>query len=135
MSVSLLKRVVLVGIVATVIMTGFSMISQSLSLPSVDFRGMIARHVPTGMLGSWVLCFGIGVFLTYLYVQVFRHRLPAHSWMRGVMYAIFLWMVMGLLFMPLMGMGLFSGSLHAAIGAFMAMATYGATVGYFYREH
>lgn len=134
-SLATLKRAMLVGGIATVVMTAYSVIGQQLRLPHADFQGLIAAHLPAGAVGSWIIYFGIGVFFAYLYRNFFRDRLPAHGFMRGVIYAFFLWMVMGFMVMPMMGMGLFSGSLHAAAGALFAMCAYGATVGYFYREH
>ena len=134
MNVTGLKKAMLAGVAGTVVMTVFSFVSQYIHLPSTDFRDMIAGHLQTTATIAWVVYFAMGIFFAYLYGTYFRMRLPSHSWMRGVVYAVFLWGLMEVVLMPIFGMGFFSGSMPAAFGMLVGMGLYGATVGYLY-EH
>lgn len=128
------KKALMAGVAGTVVMTVFSFMSHYLNLPKSDLHEMIASHLPMGDLVSWVIYFGFGVGLAYVYGDHVRMRLPYHSYIRGMIYAAILWGVMGMILMPLMGMGFFSGSIATAVTALIGMGLYGATVGYLY-EH
>ncbi len=134
MSVTSIRRALIAGVAGTVVMTVFSYVSHYLQLPKTDFHGMIASHLKTGTFVTWGVYFGFGIVLAYLYGTFFRGRLPAHSWGRGMIYATVLWAFMGVVLMPVFGMGFFGGSMAAAAAAFVTMGLYGATVGYLY-EH
>lgn len=134
MNVTSLKKALIAGIAGTVVMTVFSFVSHYLNLPKADFHGMIAGWFKTGAVFSWVIYFGFGVALAYLYGTFFKSRLPAHSWTRGMIYALILWGMFEIILMPVLGMGFFSGSLAAAVAAFIGMALYGGTVGYLYES-
>lgn len=129
-----LKQAMLAGIAGTVVMTVFSFVSHYIQLPHADFVGIITHHLQTGTVFSWLIYFGFGIVLAYLYGAYFRDKLPAYSWMRGVVYSILLWGFMEMVLMPVFGMGFFSGSMPAAFGMLVGMGLYGATVGYLY-EH
>jgi len=128
------KKALLAGVAGTVVMTVFSFFSQYLHLPKVDFQGMLATFFHMGAAFTWFLYFAIGIGLAYLYGAFFRNMLPAHSWMRGTIYALILWGVMGMVLMPVFGMGFFYGSATMAVATFLGMALYGGTVGYLYER-
>ncbi len=132
MNVASFKKAILAGIAGTVVMTVFSFFSHYLHLPSTDYHGMIASHFSMSGAVAWVIYFGFGIVLAYLYGMFFRTRLPAHSWMRGIIYAVLLWGVAEMVLMPMLGMGFFSGSIAAAFAALLGMGLYGGTVGYLY---
>ena len=134
MNVASMKKAFMAGVAGTVVMTVFSFVSHYLHLPKSDFHGMVASQFHLAGALSWVVYFGIGVVLAYLYGAFFKAKLPAHSWSRGIVYALILWGAMEIVLMPIFGMGFFSGSVTAAAAAFVAMGLYGATVGYLY-EH
>lgn len=122
------------GFAGTAVMTVFSYLSKYLHLQQTDFHGMITNHFHVGGFMTWVVYFGFGAALAYIYGAYFRHRLPAHSWQRGMIYALVLWGFMHMVMMPVFGMGFFSGSIMGAVAAYFGMALYGGTVGYLY-EH
>ena len=51
---------------------------------------------------------------------------------RGALYAIAPWLVAQLMVMPMMGMGVFSGSVSLAMGSLIGHLVYGALVGAIY---
>ncbi len=128
------KKAFFAGMAGTVIMTVFSYATQYLHLPKADFYGMVASFFHMGAAFTWVLYFAIGIGLAYLYGAFFKGMLPAHSWMRGMIYSLILWGVTGMVLMPVFGMGFFYGSATMAVATFLGMALYGGTVGYLY-EH
>ena len=128
------KKALLAGVAGTVVMTVFSFASHYLHLPKADFYGMIGSFFHMGDLFTWAVYFGVGIGFAYVYGAFAKGMLPAHSWARGMIYAVILWGVAGVVFMPIFGMGFFYGSTPMAAAAFMGMALYGGTVGYLY-EH
>ncbi len=127
-----IKKAILVGFAGTVVMTVFSFVASAIHLPRVDYREMIAHLFPAGMLGSWMVYFVVGFALAFSYHTYFQEHLPSHSWMRGAFYGFFLWLIMGIVLMPLMGFGFFAGSMPNALGMFLCTMSYSATVGYLY---
>lgn len=134
MNVASIKQAFMAGVVGTVVMTVFTFISRYLQLPSSDFHEMLATHFKMGTASAWIVYFALGVVLAYLYGTFFRAVLPAHSWSRGMIYALILWVVAEIVLMPMAGMGFFAGSMGVATVTFVGMALFGATVGYLY-EH
>lgn len=132
MNVASMQKAFMAGVAGTVVMTVFSFISHYLRIPPSDFHGMISSHFHLTGVVSWVVYFGFGVGLAYLYGTYFKARLPAHSWGQGVIYSLILWGVMEAVLMPVFGMGFFAGSIGAAAAAFVGMSLYGATVGFLY---
>ena len=134
MNAPALRKALLSGVAGTVVMTVFSYVSQYLHFPQVDFHGMIADHFHTGSFFTWFVYFGFGVALAFIYGHFFMHKLPAHGFLRGMIYALMLWGFMEFIMMPVFGMGLLSGSVMAAAFAYVSMALYGGTVAYLYEE-
>lgn len=134
MNMAMLKKAMFVGFVATCVMTAFSFVAPFFHLPHTDYHGMISAVMPLGMMGSWVAYFAVGIALAYFYAMFFRDRLPAHSWMRGMLYGFFMWLFVSFVFMPMMGMGMMGGSTTAMMGMFFGMMAYGATVGFLYAQ-
>lgn len=134
MNVISLKKALFAGVAGTVVMTVFSYVSKYLNFPRTDLHGMISSHFHTGGLFTWLIYFGCGVVLAYLYGHFVMKKLPSHGWVRGMIYALMLWGVMELVMMPILGMGFLSGSIMGAAFAYVTMAFYGGTVGYLY-EH
>lgn len=121
-----------IGFAGTVAMTVYSYVAHTVSLPQVDYRSMISNVFPAGEMGTWGIYFAIGIFFAFMYNLFFKDRLPAHSWMRGMFYGFMLWCFMGFVFMPVMGMGFFAGSVSTALGMLLGVVCYGMTVGYMY---
>lgn len=128
------KKALFAGLAGTVVMTGFTFISHYLSMPQMEWHGMLASFFHMSTAFGWVMYFAVGIGLAYLYGAFFRSVLPAHSWGRGMIYAVILWAIMGMVLMPVFGMGFFYGSMMMAVATFIGMGLYGATVGYLYEQ-
>lgn len=125
-----LKKAITIGGAGTVAMTAFYYLADVAHLPRADFHGLVAQVLHLGTTGTWFAYFVIGIVLAHVYHAYLSDKLPATSAVRGLIFGAILWMAMGLLLMPMMGMGLFAGSFVSAVGMFLALAAYGATVGY-----
>jgi hypothetical protein len=126
------KKAMPIGFAATVVMTVYLYVAGTLNLPRTDFHEMITSHLHTTEMGTWLVYFLFGGFFANVYRTFFHEKLPDHSWKRGLYYGVFLWLFTGLVLMPFMGMTMFAGSVMTAVGLFLAVAMYGATVGYLY---
>lgn len=131
MNADTIKKAVMAGVAGTVIMTVFAAFSHYVSLPKMDFPGMIASQTHMGMPMAWMVYFGFGIVLAYFYGSFFMKRLPMHSTMRGMIYALMLWGVAEAILMPALGMGFFP-SFTGAFAGLVGMGLYGATVGFLY---
>lgn len=134
MNVTTLKKALMAGVAGTVVMTVFTFLTNTFHFPATDFHGMIATHAHSGALFTWLIYFGMGVAFAYLYGMFFMKKLPYHSYMKGMIYALILWGAMHFVVMPVFGMGFLGGSIVAAVMAYVSLALYGATVGYLYES-
>lgn len=131
-----LKRAVPIGIAGTLVMTAFTYLAGLIHFPRFDYHAMIHGLVKTGALGTWLIYLVAGIALAYAYKAFFKEKLPTHSWKKGILYGLILWGVTQLIFMPVFGMGFFSGSLLAVLGMLIGDVFFGAIVGYMYaHEH
>ncbi len=128
------KKAVLVGLVGTLAMTGYTFVASHVNLPRVDLHDMLSGMFHLSAHMAWVVYLALGVFFAYLYHAHFKARMPDTSWKRGMYYAFFLWVAFTVVAMPVMGMGFFGGSFMAALGLFVGLMCYGAIVGVLY-EH
>ncbi len=132
MNMEAFKKAMLIGFAGTFMMTVFSYFAHSMHLPRTDFHGMITSFFHTEATATWIVYFALGGVFAYIYRTFFHDKLPDHSWKRGLYYALFLWMFMGVVVMPYMGMSFFAGSMMTAVGLYLGVGMYGATVGYLY---
>lgn len=135
MNIATLKKSILIGVVATFVMTVVSFAAHHIHLPNADFHAVITAFLHTGAIGAWVIYFGVGIALAYFYNSFFRDKLPYKSWKRGFLYGLGLWLIVSIFVLPAAGMGVFAGSVLNAAAMLIAMAFYGATLGYMYEKH
>ena len=100
----------------------------------MDIGGMLGSVMGGIVALGWMAHFMIGVILAVIYAAVFAGRLPGPSAVSGALYAVGPWLTAQLVVMPMMGMGLFSGSILAASGSLMGHLVYGAVVGSVYGD-
>lgn len=127
-----LKTAFVVGVVATFVMTLASLLSHHIRLPNADFHSLITTFFKTGDVGTWVIYFGLGIAVAHMYREYVSRYLPYRSWKKGIIYSVFLWVVMMVVVMPMAGMNVFAGSMLTASGMLFALAFYGGLVGYMY---
>lgn len=127
-----LKTSMIVGLVATFVMTLAALSSHHIRIPNPDFHGLITALFNTGAMDTWIVYFGLGMAAAHFYGTHIKSHLPYSGYRRGMVYGICLWLFTAALVMPMAGMAAFGGSMMATVGLLFAMVSYGATLGYLY---
>jgi uncharacterized membrane protein YagU involved in acid resistance len=126
-------RAILGGLVGTIVLTMLMYIAAPMmGIPKMDVAAMLGS-----MLGGWrmgmVIHFVNGVVLfPLIYAFVLFSKLRGTPILKGILWGVALWLVAGLMVMPMTGAGLFgaaNGGLLAAAASLMGHIVYGALLG------
>jgi uncharacterized membrane protein YagU involved in acid resistance len=95
--------------------------------------GLASAHLAIGPALGWVIHFVIGILLALIYAGVFDRRLPGTPLTRGMLYGTLVFVVAQLVFMPLVGGGVFSrGDVQLLTGSLLGHLVYGGLIGWIY---
>ncbi len=133
-------RAAVAGLVGTAAMTALLLVEPSIGLPKIAMGqvlstslGLTTAHLAVGPALGWCLHFGIGVVLAVIYAAAFDARLPGPPVVRGAVYGAMVFVVAQVVFMPLVGGGLFSrGDLELITGSLLGHLLYGGVIGWSY---
>jgi uncharacterized membrane protein YagU involved in acid resistance len=133
-------RAVTGGLVGTAAMTVLLMVEPLVGLPKVAIGqvlstalGLTPAYLTVGAAVGWIIDFLIGVAFALLYAGVFARRLPGAALTRGAIYGVLVFILAQLVFMPLVGGGVFSrGDLQMIAGSLLGHLVYGGIVGQIY---
>jgi uncharacterized membrane protein YagU involved in acid resistance len=126
-------RSILGGLAGTIVLTLLMYVAAPMmGIPKMDIAAMLGS-----MLGGWtvglVMHFVNGVILfPLIYSYVLLSKLPGTPVAKGVFWGVALWLVAGLIVMPMMGAGFFgtaNGGMMAAAASLMGHIVYGALLG------
>ena len=134
-------RAVVAGLIGTAAMTGLLLVEPALGLPKIAIGqiltsslGLASAHLAFGPAVGWSIHFGFGVVLALIYAGIFARRLPGHPVVRGIGYGVLVFIIAQLVFMPLVGGGVFSrGDIQFIAGSLLGHVVYGGLVGGIYR--
>jgi uncharacterized membrane protein YagU involved in acid resistance len=134
-------RAAAAGLVGTAAMTALLLVEPSIGLPKIAMGqvlstslGLTTAHLVIGPAVGWGLHFVIGMVLAVIYAAAFEQRLPGPPVVRGMIYGVMVFVLAQMVFMPLVGGGLFSrGDLELIGGSLLGHLLYGAVVGWSYR--
>ena len=134
------KRAVIAGLIGTAAMTALLLVEPSVGLPKIAIGqilstslGLASAYLPFGPALGWVIDFLVGVVLALIYAGFLIHRLPGGALLRGALYGTLVFVVAQLVFMPLVGGGVFSnGDLELLAGSLLGHLVYGGLVGWLY---
>ena len=127
-------RAVLAGIGGTIAMTAVAVwVAPLMGMPAMNPANMLADAMGGILLIGWIGHFMIGVIFALIYATV-ASKLPGSPTVGGALYGIAVGLLVQIVVMPMMGMGLFSGSMVMAGGSLMGHLVYGAVVGAIYRS-
>jgi uncharacterized membrane protein YagU involved in acid resistance len=129
-----LKRAVFAGLAGTVAMTGLMLAAPMMGMPRMNIGEMLGSMMGGVTALGWAAHFMIGTALAVAYAAFFAERLSGPAVVRGMLFGLAPWLLAQLVVMPMMGAGLFSGSMVAAAGSLMGHLVYGAVVGAVYRR-
>jgi len=126
------KKAVGAGIVGTAVMTMVGVWgAPMMGMPRMNPAEMLAGKMGGNLVLGWMAHFMVGIILAVFYGMV-APSLPGAPWIRGALFGVAPWLMQQLAVMPMMGMGLFSGSMALAGGSLLGHLVYGAVVGAIY---
>ena len=94
--------------------------------------GLIGSNVPA--IVPWMLTMINGsIVLGFLFAKIYRHLPGRHGYSKGFAFGVLGWAVMGLLFFPFLGYGVFASrigmDLEPALFSLLMILTYSITLG------
>jgi uncharacterized membrane protein YagU involved in acid resistance len=133
-------RATAAGLVGTGVMTALLLVEPSVGLPKIAMGqvlstslGAASAHLAIGPAVGWVLHFAIGMMLALAYAAYFDGRLPGTPLTRGMLYGVLVFVAAQLVFMPLVGGGVFSrGDAELLAGSLLGHLVYGGLTGWIY---
>ncbi|MEK7402784.1 MAG: DUF6789 family protein [Gemmatimonadota bacterium] len=127
-----IRKAVLGGIVGTIAMTVMAaVVAPMMGLPKMNPAEMLASQMGNNAIMGWMGHFMIGIVFAGMYAFI-APSLPGPVAVRGALFGIGPWLLAQVAVMPMMGMGLFSGSMVMAGGSLIGHLVYGAVVGAVY---
>ena len=130
-------RAVLAGLVGTAVMTALWLIEPKIGLAHFavgnilsTLLAVVTAYASAGPVVGWAIHFAVGAALAVIYAAAFATRLPGSPFVRGILYGLVIFIVAQLVFMPLVGAGVFSrGDLPLLLGSLIGYLVYGGLVG------
>jgi hypothetical protein len=123
-------RVIGAGVLATLVMTAVGVfLAPMMGMPAMDPAEMLAGRMGGHLVLGWAGHLMIGITLALLYAAFVAKRLPGPPAVRGMAFGLAPWLMAQVAVMPMMGMGLFSGSMQLAAGSLVGHLVYGAVLG------
>lgn len=135
-------RAAAAGLVGTAAMTALLLVEPSVGLPKIAMGqilstslGLASARLTIGPAVGWVVHFAFGVLLALVYAAAFDRRLPGTPLVRGLLYGVLVFVAAQLVFMPLVGGGVFSrGDGELLAGSLLGHLVYGGLTGWIYGE-
>ena len=125
-------KALLAGLAGTAAMTMLMLMAPRMGMPPMNIGAMLGSVMGGNVALGWAAHFMIGTALAVGYAALFASRLPGPPAVRGAIFSLIPWLMAQLIVMPMMGLGLFSGSVLAAGGSLMGHLLYGALLGLLY---
>lgn len=137
-----IRRSIMAGFVATLIMTAVMYLAPLIGMPKMDVAAMLGSFL-TGseaapFSGAWnlgmLIHFINGTFIfPIIFVLLFYTRISTKVWIEGMAFGALLWFLSQVFVMPLMGAGFFSGQAASpvlmVIGSLLGHLIYGFVLG------
>jgi len=125
-----ITKVIGAGVLATLVMTAVAVfVAPMMEMPAMNPAEMLAGQMGGIIALGWVGHLMIGVTLALIYATLVAPHLPGPPVVRGMAYSLAPWLLAQLAVMPMMGMGVFSGSMQLAMGSLIGHLVYGAVLG------
>ena len=125
-----LGKVVVGGVLGTLTMTAVGVyIAPMMGMPPMNPADMLAMKMGGSLILGWMGHMMIGIVLALIFAKFALGRLPGPALVQGALFSVAPWLMAQLVVMPMMGMGLFSGSMQLALGSLVGHLMYGAVMG------
>jgi uncharacterized membrane protein YagU involved in acid resistance len=134
------KRAVLAGLAGTAAMTALWWIEPRIGLAQLAFGDILSSllavataYLSPGPALGWAFHVLVGITFALLYAAAFAQRLSGSPLLRGLLFGLGIFILAQLVFMPLVGAGLFSrGDLPMLLGSLLGHLAYGGVLGLTY---
>lgn len=127
-------KAIIAGLTGTAAMTIMSVyVAPMMGLAPMNPADMLAGQMGGNMMLGWAGHLMLGVVFAVVYAVV-AARLPGPVVARGALFGVLPWLLAQVMVMPMMGMGLFSGSMKVAVGSLIGHLVYGGVVGLVYGD-
>lgn len=134
------RRAAAAGAIATGVLTALWLVEPSIGLPRIAIGQLLSTlmsvsvaHLPVGAAGGWLIHLCVGMLLAIIYAWIFVTRLPGSPSVRGAAYGVIVFVVAQVVFMPLVGSGVFSnGDLELIAGSLFGHVLFGVVIGWIY---
>ena len=125
-----ISRAIAGGVLGTLVMTVVGVyVAPMMGIPAMNPANMLAGPMGGSVVLGWMGHLMIGIVLAIIYVTVALTRLPGPAAVRGALFSLAPWLMAQIVVMPMMGMGLFSGSMVLAGGSLIGHLVYGVVLG------
>ncbi len=123
---------VIAGFFATLVISAIMLLLTAMGLTQFDIVTLIDRLGSIGRVGAWVDHFIVGTLLWGAIFAGFDTVTPkAPRWQKGLVFGVIAWLLMMLIFMPVVGVGPFGVNLGlmAPVTMLFLHLVYGAALG------
>jgi uncharacterized membrane protein YagU involved in acid resistance len=128
--VSALPRAIIGGFAGTVVFTPMMkfLAPEMLGHP-MDIAAVLGKFTGLGTSAGVVMHFLLGTIGFAIGFVIVGPYLPGPGWLRGVIFLTAIWFLVGLIAMPILGVGLFFGGPKEAMAALVGHVALGAVLG------
>ncbi len=98
---NIFKTSIVAGITGTAVITGLMLAANAAGLQGIDFGTLLANFTHTTPLLGWIMHFGVGILLAFVYVYYFRDEFLASYPVRGVIFSIIPFVITMILLFPM----------------------------------
>jgi uncharacterized membrane protein YagU involved in acid resistance len=134
------KRAVLAGLAGTVAMTALWLLEPRIGLARLAFGDILSSllavataYASLGPVVGWIFHLCVGVVLALVYAASVVWRLGGPPVVRGMLFGLGIFVLAQVVFMPLVGAGVFSrGDPAMLFGSLVGHLAYGGVLGAFY---
>jgi uncharacterized membrane protein YagU involved in acid resistance len=95
----------------------------------MDIAAVLGAFTGLGTPVGLVMHFLLGTLGFAIGFVIVEPYLPGAGWLRGVIFMAAIWVLAGLIAMPILGVGLFFGGAKEAVAAFVGHVVLGAILG------
>lgn len=104
-------------------------VAPMMGIPPMNPANMLAAQMGGSLVLGWMGHLMIGVVLALIYAKLALTHLPGPGAARGAVFSLAPWLMAQIVVIPMMGMGLFSGSMLLAGGSLIGHVVYGGILG------
>lgn len=126
-------RAILGGLAGTIVLTMLMYIAAPMmGIPKMDIAAMLGLKLGGWTMGMVMHIVNGVVLFPLIYAFVLFSKLRGTAVTKGIVWGLTLWLVAGLMVMPMMGAGFFgtaNGGIVAAAASLMGHIVYGALLG------